>query len=105
MESILSNYEICPARYHGGKLNGVDCREFMSKAKAIFTEIQVMLLSVDYPLRCSDDTIINRCNLYCDALVTLDHISSKVRIKQGALKDEDLQVLKRSIVKFKIFVE
>jgi GMP synthase PP-ATPase subunit len=32
MESILSNYEISPARYHGGKLNGVDCREFMSKA-------------------------------------------------------------------------
>jgi hypothetical protein len=48
MENILSNYEICPARYHGGKLNGVDCRELMSKAKEIFGEIQAMLLSVDH---------------------------------------------------------
>jgi len=58
----------------------------MSKAKVIFLEIQVMLLSVDHPQRC-----------YCDALVTLDQISSKVQIKQGELKDEDLQVLRRSI--------
>jgi hypothetical protein len=48
MESILSHYEIRPARYHGGKLNGVDCQEFMLKAKAIITEIQEMLLSIDH---------------------------------------------------------
>lgn len=97
MESILSNYDISPARYHGGKLNGVDCREFMSKAQEIFPEIEVMLLSAEHPLRCSDDIIIQRCNLYRDALITLDIISSKVRIKQGALKDEDLHILRRSI--------
>jgi len=48
MESILSHYEIYPAWYHGGKLNGVDCQEFMSKAKAIFAKIQEMLLSIDH---------------------------------------------------------
>jgi hypothetical protein len=47
--SILSHFEICPAWYHGGKLNGVDCREFMSKVKAFFTEIKEMLLSIDHP--------------------------------------------------------
>jgi hypothetical protein len=77
MENILSNYEISPARYHGGKLNGVDCREFMSKAKDICSEIQAMLLSVDHPQRCSDQNIIDRCNIYCNILVTLDLISSK----------------------------
>jgi len=52
----------------------------MLKAKVIFKEIQVMLLSVDHPQRC-----------YCDALVTLDQISSKVQIKQGELKDEQAE--------------
>ena len=97
MENILSNYEISPARYHGGKLNGVDCRAFMSKANDICSEIQVMLLSVDHPQRCSDESIIDRCNIYCKILVTLDLISSKIRIKQGHLKDEDVRVLRRSI--------
>jgi hypothetical protein len=97
MENILSKYEISPARYHGGKLNGVDCREFMSKAKDICSEIQAMLLSVDHPQRCSDQNIIDRCNIYCNILVTLDLISSKIRIKQGHLKDEDMQILRTSI--------
>jgi hypothetical protein len=38
--------EICPAQYHSGKWNVVDCQEFMSKAKTILVEIQVMLLSI-----------------------------------------------------------
>ncbi len=83
MENILLNYEISPARYHGGKLNGVDCREFMSKAKDVCSEMQAMLLSVDHPQRCSDENIIDRCSIYCKILVTLDLISSKIRIKQG----------------------
>jgi hypothetical protein len=29
IENILLKYEISPARCHGGKLNGVDCRELM----------------------------------------------------------------------------
>jgi len=44
-----------------------------------------------------DETIIHRCNLYCDILVTLDLSSSKVRIKQGKVNDDDMRVLPRSI--------
>ena len=97
MKSILLNYQISPARNHGGKLNGVDCRELMSKAKEIFREIQALLLSIDHPQRCTSDNIIQRCTIYCDVLVTLDLISSKIRIKQGNLKDADVKELRRSI--------
>ncbi len=97
MENILSNYEISPARYHGGKLNGFDWREFMSKVKDICSEIQAMLLSVDHPQWCSDENIIDYCSIYCKIFVTLDPISSKIRIKQGHLKDEDMRILQRSI--------
>ena len=50
-------YEIPPARYHGGKLNGVDCRGVMSKAKVIFPEIEAALHSIEHPQRCSSETI------------------------------------------------
>jgi hypothetical protein len=32
MENLLSEYGITPAKYHGGKRNGVDCREVFSNA-------------------------------------------------------------------------
>ena len=57
VENILLQYEISPARYHGGKLNGVDCRELMSKAKVIFPEIEAALHSIEHPQRCSSETI------------------------------------------------
>jgi hypothetical protein len=69
----------------------------MSKAKDLCSEIQAMLLSVDHPQQCSDENIIDCCNIYCNILVTLDLISSKIRIKQGHLKDEDMQLLQRSM--------
>ncbi len=49
VENILLAYNISPARYHGGKLNGVDCRELMSKAKQILPEIEAALHSVEHP--------------------------------------------------------
>ena len=94
MENILLKYEISPARYHGGKLNGVDCRELMYKAVMIFEEVEELLLSIDHPQRCSSHTIRQRCKVYCDTLITLDLISSKIRIKQGHLKDGDLSDLR-----------
>ncbi len=63
MENILSNYQISPARYHGGKLNEVDCRAFISKANDTCSEMQVMFLSVNHPQQCSDEIIIYRCNI------------------------------------------
>jgi hypothetical protein len=40
MENILLKYEISPARYHGGKLNEVDCRELIYKAVTIFERLK-----------------------------------------------------------------
>ena len=97
IENILLKYEISPARYHGGKLNGVDCRELMYKSVPIFEEIEQLLLSIDHPQRCSSHTILQRCKVYSDTLVTLDLISSKIRIKQGQLKDINLSELRRAI--------
>ena len=97
MENILLKYEISPARYHGGKLNEVDCRELIYKAVMIFEEVEELLLSIDHPQRCSSHTIRQRCKVYCDTLITLDLISSKIRIKQGHLKDGDLSDLRRAI--------
>jgi hypothetical protein len=36
VENILKDYNISAAAYHGGKLNGVDCREFIRLAKSHF---------------------------------------------------------------------
>ena len=98
IENILLKYEISPARYHGGKLNGVDCRELMYKSVPIFEEIEQLLLSIDHPQRCSSHTIRQRCKVYCDTLITLDLISSKNGIKLEHLKDGDLSDLRRAIV-------
>jgi hypothetical protein len=32
IEVLFEEYNITPAAYHGGKLNGVDCREVIGKA-------------------------------------------------------------------------
>ena len=95
MENIFLEYEISPAKYHGGKLNGVDCREVMSQAKSLFFNITTLLLSVSHPDRCSDDTIVHHCNIFQDILVTLDLICSKLRIKRGELKPNDILLLRR----------
>jgi hypothetical protein len=87
MENIFLKFEISAAEYHGAKLNGVDCREVMS-AKELFCEIQELLLSIVHPQRCSDETIVNCCNICRDILATLDLICSKLRIKQGNLLDK-----------------
>jgi hypothetical protein len=46
MDSLLEQYGITPAKYYGGKLNGVDCHEVMSHAKNLLDEIEALLLSV-----------------------------------------------------------
>ncbi len=60
-------------------------------------EIQALFLSIDHPQRCTSDNIIQRYTIYCDALVTLDLILSKIRIRQGNLKDADVKQLRQSI--------
>jgi len=49
IENILLEYGISAAAYHGGKLNGVDCRELIVRAKPIFERFKQCLLSVTHP--------------------------------------------------------
>jgi hypothetical protein len=43
IENIFSDYEISPAKYHGGKLNGADCQEFVLKGKSLFHDRKSLL--------------------------------------------------------------
>ncbi len=94
IENIFLDYEISPAKYHGGKLNGVDCREVMLKAKCLFHDIKCLLLLISHSNICSDEIIIQRCDIFQDILVTLDLICSKIRIRRGELKENDVSELK-----------
>ncbi len=82
IENIFLDYEISPAKYHGGKLNGVDCREVILKAKELFRDIKHLLLSVSHPNRCSDEIIIQCCDIFQDILVTLDVICSRIKSEE-----------------------
>jgi len=86
---MLLQHNISAAAYHGGKLNGVDCRELIQFAKPIFGKIETYLLSSSNPDRCSDNTFIKTCSLYRDLFVTLDNLSSKFCMKHGEPKEED----------------
>ncbi len=77
IENILLQHHICAAAYHGEKLNGVDCREFIQLAKLLLGKIQTYLLSTSNPDRCSNQDIIKTCALYRDMCVTLDNLASK----------------------------
>ena len=89
IENILLEFGISAAAYHGGKLNGVDCRELIKLAKPIFEKFKTVLLSVSHPGRCSDDSIVCACDLYRDICVTLDSLCSKLRMKHGETQEED----------------
>ncbi len=98
MEKIFSDYGITPAKYHGGKLNGVDCREVMSRAKTLFEQIETLLLSVSHDDRCSDAQVKHVCNVHRDIFVTLDTISSKIRMKHGEPKEDDFEIFNPSLL-------
>ena len=98
IENILKEFNISAAAYHGGKLNGVDCREFIRLAKPIFCAL-IHLLSVTHAGRCSDDMIINACNLHCDICKMLDYLASKLRLKCGEPTEDDYQVVDKCLGK------
>jgi hypothetical protein len=85
----LLEYGITAAAYHGGKLNCVDCRELMKLTKPIFECFKTSLVSVLHPGRCSDDIIVNACDLHRDICVTLDSLTSKLRMKHGKPQESD----------------
>jgi hypothetical protein len=77
LENIFKKKNISAAAYHGGKLNGVDCRELLSIAHSIFDfEIKPYLRSIEHSDRCTEDKIINCCDLHRDIFMTLDALTS-----------------------------
>ena len=82
IELLLSEYNISSAAYHGGKLNGVDCRRFMHYASTIFSEIQLILLQSQNPERCTNQIIQQESELHRDILIVLDTICSRLRKKK-----------------------
>jgi hypothetical protein len=76
MENLISEYGITPARYHGGKLNGVDCHEVMSHAKILFEEIEALLLSVLY----TDGSLmlkLRMCAAFTETYLSRDELYSQ----------------------------
>jgi len=97
IENILLEHNICAAAYHGGKLNGVDCREFIQLAKLLFGQIQTYLLSTSNPDRCSNEDIIKTCSLYRDICVTLDSLASKFQMKHAEPIEEDYNIAEKAL--------
>ncbi len=97
IELLLNEFNISAAAYHGGKLNGVDCRRFMHYSCAIFSDIQTILLNSQNPERCSDSIIRRESELHRDILVVLDTICSRLRKKTGEPTQEDYDIFQASI--------
>ena len=98
IENLLIQHNITAASYHGGKLHGVDCRELIRLSKDLFPAIEQILLTSNHPDVCDSFTIETTCELYRDLFVTLDTISSKLRIKHGEVKEDDVTILEEAMV-------
>jgi hypothetical protein len=96
IENILLKLGITAAAYHVGKLNGVDCCEVLKLAKDIFECFTACLLSVSHPTRCSENSIVNACDLHCHICFTLDALTSMIRMKNGK-PQEGVMWLQKSI--------
>jgi hypothetical protein len=83
IELLLSEYNISAAAFHGGKLNGVDCRRFMHHASSIFSDVLTLLLQSENLDRCTDVVIQNETELHRDVAIVLDTICSRLRKKNG----------------------
>jgi hypothetical protein len=97
IEKILLQYNISAAAYHGGKLNGVDCRELIGLSNQIFSMFQSYLLSVEHLDRCSDQDIIKHCSVHSNICITLDTISSKIRLTYQEPDEEDYNILQKAL--------
>jgi hypothetical protein len=97
LELLLSEYNISAAAYHGGKLNGVDCRRFMHHASSIFSDVLTLLLQSENPDRCTDEAIKYETELHRDIAIVLDTICSRLRKKTGEATLEDFDVVEASV--------
>ncbi len=97
LENILMQHNINAAAYHGGKLNGVDCREFVQLSHTIYQQFEIYLLSTNSPNRCCDADIMKTCALFRDVCVTLDSLASKLRLKHGEPTEEDYVTAEKAL--------
>jgi hypothetical protein len=97
LENILIEHNINVAAYHGGKLNGVDCREFAQLSDLLFDKFKAVLLATTSLNRCSDDIITNTCALFRDICVTLDSLSSKLWLKNGEPQEDDYVIAEKAL--------
>ncbi len=93
IELLLSEYNVSAAAYHGGKLNGVDCRRFMHHASSIFSDVLTPLLQSENPDKCTDAVIQYETELHRDIAIVLDTICSRLRKKTGEATPEDFDVV------------
>jgi hypothetical protein len=95
IESLFEDYNICPASYYGGKLNGVDCREVLGRASELFQPLLPIMLTIPNIDRAPAEIIESVTNLHRDICITLDLISSKMRMKHGAQRESDYDILSK----------
>jgi len=100
IENFFLGYGVTAAAYHGRKLNGVDCCELLNLAKPIFECVKNCLLSISHPERCSDEVIIQACHLHCDICVTLDALTSKLRMNHGKPQESDFELAEKYLENF-----
>jgi hypothetical protein len=71
---------------------------FLTLLKLFFECFKTCLLSISHPERCSDEVIIQACDLYRDLCVTLDSLTSKLRMKQGEPQQNDFELAEKYLV-------
>jgi hypothetical protein len=69
----------------------------MSHAKILFEETEAFLLDLLHTVRCSDAQIKHVRGVHRDIFVSLDTISSKIRMKHGDPTTDDFATLERSL--------
>jgi hypothetical protein len=97
LENILIEHNINAAAYHGRKLNGVDCCEFVQLSDLLFDKFEAVLLATTSLNRCSDDVITNTCALFRDICITLDSLSSKLRLKNGEPQEDNYVMTEKAL--------
>jgi hypothetical protein len=85
IETILNNYGIDLAAWHGGDLVGNHCRLLMAEAKAILTCIEKALTARGVARGMSEDAIVAirlRCTVTRELLQQYDEFSARLSLPQ-----------------------
>jgi hypothetical protein len=97
LENILLEHNINAAAYHGGKLNGVNCCEFVQLSDTLYQQLVIYLLFTCSPNRCCDDITKKTCALFRYICITLDSLASKLQLKHGEPQEEDYVTAEKAL--------